>query len=100
MTGLADDEDAFWSSQKAKVFLTAAAAVAVCATATAQGRLVWRIEGGIWRSPGFEARLDAIWDSKPGMDLESNNQLARRMIAEDNEGCDAFVITLLPRTLN
>lgn len=96
MSDLVDDEGYFWSHTTKTVFLTADAASAVCASATRYGRLVWRIEGGIWRNPGFEARLDAIWDSKPDLTIGSNNRLAIRMIADDNEGCDAFVITLAP----
>ncbi len=43
------------------------------------------IEGGIWREPGFEARLDAIWhsdfDTKPELAaIESNNSKALAFI--------------------
>ncbi|WP_055047466.1 hypothetical protein [Devosia sp. A16] len=96
MCGLVDDEMTFWGSTNSSLFLTAAAARAVCATATRKGRVVWRIEGGIWHRPGFEARLDAIWDSKSDLDTASNNRLASQMIADENEGCDTFVITLEP----
>jgi len=42
--------------------LSADAAIAVCERAAQHGLVVVRVEGGIWHSPGFEARLDCIWD--------------------------------------
>lgn len=41
--------------------LTAEAAIAVCEQAAEHGVVVARIEGGIWRNPGFEARVDCIF---------------------------------------
>ncbi|AEV61870.1 colicin immunity protein [Pseudomonas ogarae] len=82
--------------------LSPTAAVEVCMTAAAHGRVVARIEGGIWHSPGFEARLDCIWD---GADLpisESNahlnNLVAGDFIREEMDCHTAFILTAPPIT--
>ena len=46
--------------------LSRTAAMSVCRLATDRSFHVLRVEGGIWHSPGFEARVDSIWDSKYG----------------------------------
>ncbi|MDF2077559.1 hypothetical protein P2Q70_23480 [Pseudomonas mendocina] len=42
--------------------LSPEAAIGVCERAASEGVVVSRIEGGIWLNPGFESRLDCIWD--------------------------------------
>lgn len=56
--------------------LSPTAAVEICMTAATHGRIVARIEGGIWHSPGFEARLDCTWDGAypPISENELTNQ--------------------------
>lgn len=77
--------------------LTRPAVVEVCRMAAGRGFLVVRWEGGIWHSPGFEARLDAIWDGlDPPVDLETaerNNARAAQMIEEEPSMHDTFIIT-------
>jgi hypothetical protein len=52
-----------------------------CLPAAAQhGLVVVRIEEGIWHSPGFEARLDCIWDgadSAIDLNLQWQTKLGR-----------------------
>ncbi|HEY8098734.1 MAG TPA: colicin immunity protein, partial [Methylobacter sp.] len=66
--------------------LTSAAAQDVCTKALKHGVVVVRIEGGIWHNPGFEARLDCIWDGvDPPVsetDAAINNARALEMICE------------------
>ncbi|WP_319001729.1 colicin immunity protein [Burkholderia cenocepacia] len=77
--------------------LTTEAAIDVCERAAQQGLVVARIEGGIWRNPGFEARVDCIWDgADPPVDLdaaEQNNQRAAEFIRSESPPHDVFVVT-------
>ncbi|MFM0526420.1 colicin immunity protein [Paraburkholderia strydomiana] len=77
--------------------LSADAAIAVCERATQHGLVIARIEGGISCSPGFEARLDCIWD---GVDppvvvsvAEQNNLVAAKFIRSESQAHDVFVMT-------
>lgn len=70
----------------------------VCLLAQAHRQVVLCIEGGIWHNPGFEARLDAIWDrdkfatySKD--DVQKTNEQAAESVGFDNKLCDAFIVT-------
>jgi len=79
------------------MILGAEAAISVCLLAASRGRVVARVEGGIWHSPGFEARVDCIWD---GIDpptsreqADENNQLAAQFIRDEAGVHDSFVIT-------
>ncbi|PPA77505.1 colicin immunity protein [Achromobacter spanius] len=73
------------------------AAVKVCELAAQRGLVVAQIEGGIWHSPGFEARLDCIWDGvDPPVELdvaEENNIEAANFIRSKSEMHDVFIIT-------
>ncbi|MEN7529545.1 colicin immunity protein [Cupriavidus sp. DL-D2] len=77
--------------------LSTNAAVAVCESAVKHGLLIARIEGGIWHAPGFEARLDCIWDGfNPPVDLqlaEQNNREAAAFIRKESGMHDVFVLT-------
>lgn len=80
--------------------LTRPAAKDVCREAAGRGLVVERVEGGIWHSPGFEARVDCIWD---GIDLPvdkptatQNNLEAEQFILGDCPDCDTFILTLAP----
>ncbi|WP_412473075.1 colicin immunity protein [Burkholderia stabilis] len=98
-----DSSDDFFSLAGSIVMkLTAEAAVDVCDRATRQGFVVARIEGGIWHNPGFEARVDCIWDgADPPIDLdaaERNNQRAAEFIRSESPPHDVFVVTAPPIT--
>ncbi|XQM33959.1 Colicin immunity protein [Cupriavidus sp. H19C3] len=79
--------------------LAAGAAEAICNAAEARGLLVTRVEGGIWHYPGFEARIDCIWDgADPPVSRDEavvNNRAARDFISEEKSEHDTFVITAL-----
>jgi len=98
-----DSSDDFFELNGSVVMkLTSAAAQDICIKALKHGVVVVRIEGGIWHNPGFEARLDCIWD---GVDppvseteAETNNARALEMIREESEVHDTFIITTAPLT--
>ena|SRR5580692_8878362 len=73
------------------------AAIAVCVEAAAHGFVVSRIEGGIWHNPGFEARIDCIWDGAvPPLDTSTahaNNLVAVDFIRSESAEHDTFIIT-------
>mgnify|MGYP006361800099 CR=1 FL=1 len=77
--------------------LSTDAAIAVCEQAAARGLVVGRVEGGFWHAPGFEARLDCIWDGvDPPVDFnaaEKNNILAANFIRSERASHDVFIIT-------
>jgi hypothetical protein len=79
------------------MFLTPDAASQVCRACTTRDELVFRVEGGIWREPGFEARLDCIWDGlEPPIDrvsAERNNQAAAEFIQNQSVAHTAFVVS-------
>ncbi|MFV0456879.1 MAG: colicin immunity protein [Pseudomonas sp.] len=77
--------------------LSADAAAEVCERASQHGLVIARIEGGIWHFPGFEARLDCIWD---GVELpvdaraaEKNNLAAAEFICSEKQVHDVFIVT-------
>ena len=82
--------------------LTTEAAIEVCHVAAEHGLIVARIEGGIWRHPGFEARLDCIWNgADPPIGLTeaaANNAEAARFIKEKSNKHDVFILTAPPVT--
>ncbi len=82
--------------------LSPTAAVEVCMAAAAHGRIVARIEGGICHSPGFEARLDCIWDGADPPISESdahlNNLIAAGFIREEMDCHTVFILTAPPIT--
>ena len=93
-----DSSDDFFALGGSVVMkLSAAAAIAVCEHATRYGLVITRVEGGIWHSPGFEARLDCIWDGvDPTVNVsvaESNNKTAAEFIRSESQAHDAFVVT-------
>lgn len=77
--------------------LSTNAAIAVCESAAEHGLVIARVEGGIWHIPGFEARLDCIWDGvDPPVDrrlAEQNNRTAAAFIRLEGEVHDVFVLT-------
>jgi hypothetical protein len=93
-----DSSDDFFSLGGSVVMkLSVDAAIAVCERATQRGLVIARIEGGIWHFPGFEARLDCIWDGvEPPVEIvaaEQNNLAAAEFIRSESEGHDVFVVT-------
>src|SRR5688572_3407576 len=92
-------EKFFSGAGNAVMKLTRDAAADVCTLAIDHGLVVERIEGGIWHNPGFEARLDCIWDGMdPPLDRDAaiqNNLKAERFIHSAGE-CDSFVLTVAP----
>lgn len=80
--------------------LTGDSAIEVCLQAAGHGLVVARVEGGIWHAPGFEARVDCIWDGQsPPLDdsaAHHNNLRAAEFIAGERSVHTAFVITAPP----
>lgn len=76
--------------------LTPEAAIAVCSRCIENGYIVSRIEGGIWHDPGFEMRLDCIWDRNKKWD--ESPQVAKheaiKFIEEELSEHNAFIISL------
>ncbi|RKP43277.1 colicin immunity protein [Trinickia fusca] len=93
-------EDFFALQGSIVMKLTTEAAIGVCEQAAQRGLLVSRIEGGIWHNPGFEARIDCIWDGgDPPLDVQAaheNNLAAIEFIRSELPEHDAFIITSLP----
>ncbi|MBO7776723.1 colicin immunity protein [Burkholderia pseudomallei] len=93
-----DSSDDFFSLGGSVVMrLSADAAIAVCERAGQHGLAVARVEGGIWHFPGFEARLDCIWDGDdPLVDVavaEQNNLAAAKFVRSESHKHDVFVVT-------
>lgn len=93
-----DSSDDFFNLSGSVVMkLTADAAVAICECAAQRGLVVARIEGAIWHAPGFEARLDCIWDGvDPPVDqttAEQNNRAAAEFVRTEQLVHDVYVIT-------
>jgi hypothetical protein len=101
-TRYADPEDFFELYGSIVMILTTEAAIDVCQRAAWRGLLVSRIEGGIWHNPGFEARIDCIWDGgEPPLDTQAahkNNLAAIEFIRSKLPEHDSFVISSLPIT--
>jgi hypothetical protein len=101
-TRYSNPEDFFTLNGSVIMKLTTEAAIGVCERAAQRGMLVSRIEGGIWWSPGFEARIDCIWDgAEPPLDMQAaheNNLMAIGFIRSELPEHDAFIITSLPIT--
>ena len=90
--------DFFELNGNAVMRLMPAAAIAVCNEATNRNLVVLGVEGGIWHNPGFEARVDCIWDGNAHVDnaaaLRQNNTDAMRFIEQNRKSHDVFVVTL------
>jgi Colicin-E5 Imm protein len=98
---LYDTSDVFFEQNRAvSMFLTTEAAKDVCRKALRRGLLITRIEGGIWHNPGFEARVDCIWDgvSPPASheQADKNNTRALDFVTREAALHDAFVVTAAP----
>ncbi|WP_081059619.1 colicin immunity protein [Burkholderia stagnalis] len=99
-----DSSDDFFSLGGSVVMrLSKDAAISVCDRAKEYGLIVSRIEGGIWHSPGFEARIDCIWDAKidpPVNDdlTEKSNLEAAEFIREESQVHDVFIVTTFKMT--
>ena len=94
-------DDFFQLGGHAIMKLTPQAAIEVCRLCTEKGIVVGRIEGGIWHHPGFEARLDSIWDGEdyttdPDV-IRENNLRAIENIEEEMQIHDAFIITIMKK---
>lgn len=78
--------------------LTPDAAVGVCEECTTRGVTVSVIEGGLWHNPGFEARLDCIWQGlykEPDRQrVVVNNLKAIEFINDNKVVHDVFVVTI------
>jgi len=77
--------------------LSPRAALEVCVAAAVNRKVIARIEGGIWHSPGFEARHDCIWDGMdPPIDepaAHQNNLAAAEFIKEEMNFHSVFILT-------
>lgn len=98
---LYDRAELFFANQGSGVMkLTPDAAIRVSLAAAKNGLLIARVEGGIWHDPGFEARLDCIWDgASPPIDevgADQNNTDAADFIREESHRHNAFVLTAPP----
>ena len=95
-------DDFFELEGNAVMKLTSNAAQEACKRAIEYNVVVVRVEGGIWHNPGFEARLDCIWDGidPPIAKSEAvvNNSKALKFIIEESNLHDAFIITTAPLT--
>lgn len=93
------DKDFFDLDGSIVMFLTTAAALAVCASAARRGFMIYRIEGGIWHFPGFEPRTDCIWDGgEPPISMqeaEEDNHAAARFIVSKSDIHDVWIITTI-----
>lgn len=96
----AESQDFFRLAGSVVMRLTRAAAREVCERAESHGQIVTRIEGGIWKSPFFQARHDHTWD---GVDqpvsseiARKNNAAAARWIADVPGEIDVFIVTAPP----
>jgi hypothetical protein len=82
------------------MILTPSAAAEVCLMAAEQDLVVFRVEGGFWHAPGFEARLDCIWDgADPPISVEdaaANNRAAAEYIRVKSDIHNAFVVSAAP----
>ena len=80
--------------------MSANSATAVCNLAGARGLVITRVEGGIWHDPGFEARIDCIWDGvDPPINFEiviENNFAAAEFIKKETPEHDVFILTVAP----
>jgi hypothetical protein len=58
--------------------------------------IVSRVEAGIWHSPGFEMRLDCIWDRDEAFDGKSQlaSEDAINFIEEEMIDHSAFIVSL------
>lgn len=91
-------DDFFALNGSAVMKMTIAAAISVCEQAISHGLIVSRIEGGIWHNPGFEARLDCIWDeadsSVDKFSAEKSNRSATGFIKSESFQHDTFIVTV------
>ena len=98
---LYESADDFFTLQGSVVMrLSPAAAMEVCSRAAQEGLVVARIEGGIWRTPFFESRLDCIWDgASPPLSQSSahlNNLAASAFIQSQAAIHGVFILTAPP----
>ena len=74
------------------------AALGVCKRATDLNLVIIRIEGGIWHNPGFEARIDCIWDGADllgsHINIAANNINAFDFIHEERTEHNAFILSI------
>jgi hypothetical protein len=93
-------DDFFTLGGSVMMKLSVEAAITTCKQAAEQSVVIARVEGGIWHSPGFEARLDCIWDGvDPPADrgvAERNNYAAAEFIRAESKEHDVFVLTASP----
>ena len=96
-----ESEDFFALNGNYIMKLSAEAAIEVCKKATEKNLYILKIEGGIWHNPGFEARIDCIWDSLNDLSktsVQENNQEAMNFIIEEKGIHDAFIMTMQGNT--
>lgn len=95
-------EDFFLHEGNYVMKLTPQAAIDVCNQLLQRGEMVVKIEGGIWHNPGFESRVDCIWDGIDppisAAEAAPNNDRAAEFIAEEGNAHSAFILTTAPIT--
>jgi hypothetical protein len=94
---LYSDVSEFFSKQGNNVMkLTPDAAIDVCEKSVESNYIVSRVEGGIWHNPGFEMRLDCMWDRDEALDGKSQlaSEDAISFIGEELVDHSAFIVSL------
>lgn len=95
-------EDFFALDGNIVMMLSSSAAIQVCAMSAGRNLVVFRLEGGFWHNPGFEARRDCIWDgTSPPLSMEAaeeNNKAAAAYIRKKSPEHDVFVVSTSPIT--
>lgn len=96
-SALYEDSNDFYSLDGNNVMkLTPEAAIGVCCHCIEIDYIVSRIEGGIWHNPGFEMRLDCIWERNKKWN--ESPQLAKneaiKFIEEELSEHNAFIVSL------
>ncbi len=98
--GLTSCSSKFFAQKSDELFLSPAAAVDVCRAAAAQGLVVTRIEGGIFRNGKFMPRVGCIWDGDdPPVSerrADSDNLDAAEFVLSESSEHNAFIITAPP----
>lgn len=90
------EAESFFSLSGSNVMkISSNAAAHVCEKAESEGVVITRIEGGIWHSPGFESRLDCIWDRNPSLCRTPSltNEKARNFIVEESDEHNVFILS-------
>ena len=59
-----DHREFIHRNDRNSLILTSKAAEEACRQASIFGLSIAKVEGGLWHNPGFESRIDAIWETR------------------------------------